>query len=214
MNPNSRGLPQPKFISSSCIIRRGQVFQNGLRVFSSETIPVAAFLDEVYTHFSIAYPRFHRMDPLSRLAFLASERALDGFAREPYQPEDLGVVLSNANSSLDTDIRYQETLQTIPSPALFVYTLPNIMIGEICIRNQFKGENAFFVFKAFDANFMEQYVGDLLDQGLLKACLFGWVDLLQDSYDAAILLAEGFPRPQALAFSAKEINHIYLTTHG
>ena len=44
------------------------------------------------------------------------------------------LVLSNANASLDVDLKYAKTMQTGASPALFVYTLPNIVIGEISIR--------------------------------------------------------------------------------
>jgi hypothetical protein len=62
------------------------------------------------------------------------------------------------------------------------------MIGEICIRNKFKGENAFFIFDRFDADFLELYVGQLLDTGVLKACICGWVDVLGDNYKACLFL--------------------------
>ena len=43
--------------------------------------------------------------------------------------------------------RFQETIQHAdsyyPSPALFVYTLPNIVTGEIAIRNKYYGETSF-----------------------------------------------------------------------
>ncbi len=97
-------------------------------------------------------------------------------------------MLSNANSSLDTDARYFATINDIPSPALFVYTLPNIMIGEICIRHGFKGENAFFVFERFDPDFLEQYVSSLLNTGAATACICGWVDVLEESYRAELFL--------------------------
>ncbi|MEJ0079473.1 MAG: hypothetical protein WDM78_00555 [Puia sp.] len=62
------------------------------------------------------------------------------------------------------DLKYAKTIRTGASPALFVYTLPNIVIGEISIRRHFKGENAFFVFKQFDGNFIEKYVRGLFEK--------------------------------------------------
>jgi len=43
-------------------------------------------------------------------------------------------------------------------------------------RNNFKGENAFFLFNSFNAYFIENYVADLLENGIMEACICGWVD--------------------------------------
>ena len=94
------------------------------------------------------------------------------------------LILSNANASLDVDLRYVKTIPAGASPALFVYTLPNIVIGEISIRQHFKGENAFFVFKQFDGNFIAGYVTGLFDNNLVKTCICGWVDILKEDYRA------------------------------
>jgi len=149
------------------------------------------------------------MDRLCRLGFLATEILLQGgFNREKYPADQVAIVLANSNASLDTDIRYQETVKTIPSPSLFVYTLPNIMIGEICIRNHFKGENAFFVFRQFDATFMEQYVSNLLDNHLANACICGWVELLKEEYRAFLMLVEKEKLSRTLLFTKKNISKI------
>ena len=149
------------------------------------------FLLSVYHHFGINYPKFYKMDNLSKLGWLATEVLLkDSFEKERYKPEDIGVVLANANSSLDTDIKYYETVKDIASPALFVYTLPNIVIGEICIRHNFKGENAFFIFEEFDAGFIEQYVSNLINNNILQACICGWVELLGEQYKTVLFLVE------------------------
>ena len=143
------------------------------------------------------------MDALSQLGFLAVEML---GVPQGYGPEDVGVILSNANASLDTDVRYYKSVADIPSPALFVYTLPNIMIGEICIRHGFKGENAFFVFKAFHATFITEYIQGLFAEGLIKACICGWVEVLDNAYDAALFLVE---RTGTQPFTADNLNKTY-----
>jgi len=151
---------------------------------------------------------------LSKLGWLTAELLLkEGFNAADYQPEELAIVLSNANASLDTDYKYFATVKDIPSPAIFVYTLPNIMIGEICIRHKFKGENAFFISEAFDAAFIEQYVRVLMDGNNARACICGWVDVLGEEYTAALFLIETpgtpFPQTPGTPFSAATMNRIF-----
>jgi hypothetical protein len=167
-----------------------------------------AFLEEVYAASAIAYPKFYKMDTLSQLGFLATEFLLGG-RRLDYSPGDVGLILSNANASLDTDRRYYKTVADMASPALFVYTLPNIVIGEICIRNGFKGENAFFVFRQFEPTFIHQYVDGLLAEGALQACICGWVDVLGPAYDAALFLVE---KTGKQAFTVDNLNKSYTWT--
>ena len=89
---------------------------------------VQPFLVSVYQHFAINYPRFYKMDNLAKLGWLAAEILLQhSFDKTTYQPEDIGLLLSNKSSSLDTDIKYYETVKTIASPALFV-----LYIAEYC----------------------------------------------------------------------------------
>jgi len=150
------------------------------------------------------------MDNLSKLGWLASEILLkNSFQKENYRPEDIGLILSNANSSLDTDQKYMASVKDIPSPLLFVYTLPNIVTGEICIRNNFKGEDAFFVFDSFNADFIENYVSSLLDNNILQACICGWVELLGDEYKAALFLVEKLKDNEAVSFTKEHMNKIF-----
>lgn len=173
------------YITSNVTIVKNVVYHSERPVFENRNAGLPAFLLSVYQHLELNYPKFYKMDNLSKLGLLATEVLLEDTDIKLYQAEEVGLVLSNANASLDSDQRYIQSVQDIPSPALFVYTLPNIMIGEICIRNNFKGEDAFFIFEKFDAGFVEQYVNNLLGSNVLQACICGWVDVLDDDYKAA-----------------------------
>lgn len=202
-------------ITASCIISDHIVCRNGSTVFENKNTDLNGFLLSVYHYFNLNYPRFYKMDNLSKLGWLTAEILLkESFIPGNYPAEEIGVTLANANSSLDTDLKYFETAKDIPSPALFVYTLPNIMIGEICIRNNFKGENAFFVLQGFDADFIEQYVRDLMDNNILQACICGWVDLLGEGYKAALFLVEKEKGGQFDLFTKENINKIFQAKNG
>jgi hypothetical protein len=208
-------LTQKKHITASCIISDQVVYKDTQPVYENKGLRLPEFLESVYQHFQLAYPKFYKMDRLCQLGFLACEILLEGnFKRDRYRPDEVAVVLANSNASLDTDLRYSETMKTIASPALFVYTLPNIMIGEICIRNGFKGENAFFVFKQFDATFIEQYVSYLLDGEMAESCICGWVELLREEYRAFLMLVEKGDFPASLLFTGKNITKMDASDHG
>ena len=101
-------------------------------------------LTELYRSHIGDYPKFFKMDPLCRAGFIASELLL-----KVSQKKDYHVLLFNTTASLANDMAFQDTIQDhtnwFPSPTLFVYTLPNIVTGEIAIRNHFLTETNFMV---------------------------------------------------------------------
>jgi 3-oxoacyl-(acyl-carrier-protein) synthase len=206
-----------EYITASCVIRNHRIYLDGGVVWEQPppagptggpSGSLADFLLACYQYFEFQYPKFYKMDQLSKLGWLAAELLLSkGFAATEYAPEDMAVVLSNASSSLDTDYRYFATAADIPSPALFVYTLPNIMIGEICIRHKFKGENAFFIMESFDPVFIGTYVRDLIETGNARACICGWVEVLGEAYTAALFLIEN--KFAGLPFTAENMNRLF-----
>jgi hypothetical protein len=163
------------------------------------------FLRAGYDHFSGQYPKFHKMDPLSKLGWLATEVLLK---EQPLDcaPEKAGLVLANKSASLDTDLRYFDTVKDIASPALFVYTLPNIVMGEISIRHGFKGENAFFTADAFDAEFIAAYITQLFAEEAISACICGWVEVMGPVYDVFLYRIE--QQGDGLVFNAGHLQQI------
>ena len=208
-------LSMEKYITSSCTISGHVVHKNGKTLFQNKDVELNDFLVSVYHHFEIKYPKFHKMDNLCKLGWLATEILLkDSFDSGKYKPEGMGIVLANASSSLDTDIKYYETVKSMASPALFVYTLPNIVIGEISIRHHFKGENAFFISNEFDAGFIEQYVSNLLNNNILQSCICGWVELIDDQYKTVLFLIEKDAPGKNSLFTKENLNKIYQSENG
>jgi hypothetical protein len=208
-NINADTLLTEKYITSFCSIDKGVVDKDGVKILGHEG-NISEFLLAAYQHFGLNYPKFYKMDNLSKLGWLASEVLLkDGFEPADYQPEDVGVILANANSSLDDDIKYWDSIKDVASPSLFVYTLPNIVIGEICIRNHFKGEQALYIQNNFDADFIAKQVNYLLDKNILQACICGWVDVFEQDYKAVLFLVEKNKKENSIVFSAENMKMIF-----
>lgn len=130
------------------------------------------------------YPKFYKMDPLSQLGFIASELLLQAEAQaedvERFSPrEDRAVLLMGRSASICADRAYQQTIQHaddyFPSPAAFVYTLPNIVTGEIAIRNRYHGETSYIVQDTPER--MNRLMLQALHAPGTHSVLGGWIDV-------------------------------------
>ncbi|MCX6279690.1 MAG: 3-oxoacyl-ACP synthase [Bacteroidetes bacterium] len=182
-------------ITSYCHIHDYKVLVNDRLIFYQEnSSKFADFAKSLFKQCQITYPRFYKMDTLSKLGFLSTELILREKTIAGYNLEKVGVVFANASSSLETDLAHQETIRNrsgyFPSPSVFVYTLPNIVIGEVCIRHQIKGENAFLISETFDAGLICNYVNELFDNEGIDACICGWVEAMGSQFESLVMLVE------------------------
>lgn len=150
---------------------------------------------ELYKQLNIDYPKYFKMDAVSKYGVLAAEYALkSAFENIAYAETQVGIVLSNATGSLDTDVEFQKTINNkdnfFPSPAIFVYTLSNIVMGELCIKYKIKGENMFFLSESIPTQLMESYVLDLFERNKIETAVVGWVECTHGKPDVLLLLVE------------------------
>lgn len=155
----------------------------------------AALLTELYRSRVNDYPKFFKMDELSKLGFIASELLLQAAGSRHQDSDDRAVILFNRSSSVCNDRKYQATIQEgdnyYPSPSLFVYTLPNIVTGEIAIRNGWYGETAFYVLDHYDAALIQATIEASLRDGTTQSALCGWLDCEgPDDFEATLQLIE------------------------
>lgn len=151
-------------------------------------------IENLYRSGRMNYPKFHKMDSLCKLGFVASELLLQEYSREQKRPaakgaeefgESCAVAFAGRYGSLANDIKYQESIQPenyYPSPALFVYTLPNIVTGEIAIRNGIKGETNFFLLKEKDWSRIEMLMETLMVERSVSSIVGGWLDYLDGEH--------------------------------
>ncbi len=176
-------------IINYCSIRKGKIANAEGILFSSDDNQLSSFLKSYYKINNISYPKFYKMDAQCKLALIASEVLFTDFDREMYKDEEIAMVFANSESTLATDMDYWESALTIASPALFVYTLPNIMMGEIAIKNKIKGENLFFIAEDFDSNLLLQQTELLFQNSSARVVVVGWVNYeSEEKYLARLFL--------------------------
>ncbi len=153
------------------------------------SIPAGTDLTALYRARVGDYPKFFKMDTACKLGFLLAEELAD----EPrFTPrEDRAVLMFSTHGCLCNDRHYEETVQDFPSPALFVYTLPNIITGEIAIRNKYAGETSAYVLERFDPAVFASLVEQAFQDGVTASALCGWVDCrTDDDFTAFAFLVE------------------------
>ena len=187
----------------------------------------------LYRRLGISYPKFYKMDALSRMGFIAVEMLLSKVADRHSFGEQTAVILFGRTGSIWDDRKYQKIIGSIadspvceqnlrdnqasqsgsslsenqalqsrasssenqalpsgasseenrnffPSPAVFVYTLPNIVTGEIAIRNKYFGETSFYLLDHYDEAAMDRVVRQAFLDPCTKEVITGWLDYESD----------------------------------
>jgi len=192
-------------IEQYCHIRDFKISLNGQTVFENEANDFNTFIKSAYKSLDIDHSKFFKMDDLSKLGFMAAEVLL-----KDETEKEVALVFSNKASSLDTDRAHQKSIDDddnfYPSPAVFVYTLPNICMGEISIRHKIYSENAFFVFDKFNPEALIDYTHNLLENNDAKKVLCGWVELDYGKFDAFLYVVG---ENGTFAHTTEELKRLY-----
>lgn len=153
------------------------------------SIPCGSDLTALYRAEVGDYPKFFKMDTACKLGFLLAERLAEAPRFTPR--EDRAVLMFSTCGSLCNDRHYEDTVREFPSPSLFVYTLPNIITGEIAIRNKYEGETSAYVLERFDPETFVSLVEQAFQDAVTESVVCGWVDVrLDDDFTAFAFLVE------------------------
>lgn len=165
------------------ILDQRKIWERKEELGEQEGLEHHSLLTSLYKQMIGDYPKFYKMDGLSRLGFVASEILLNaekGETEEERKEEERAIIFFNHSSSIASDRNYKESIKDkdnyFPSPSIFVYTLPNIVTGEIAIRNHFQGETSFFILPDKDERMMEEILQASCRDDQSKSFLTGWID--------------------------------------
>lgn len=202
----------PFHISRYMHLHNSTLYVNGEELQQDHSLNNRDFVLKSFKETGSNYPKFYKMDALSKATFLAAHHLLEGREEEIRRAGDqTAILLSNAASSLDTDLKHLADIEDksnyYPSPSVFVYTLPNIGLGEICIRYGIKGENCFYVFENFPADFLAKQSEDLMQNNLVQFVIGGWCEVFEDEMDIFLFLAENSNKGLPLDFDT--LNNLY-----
>ncbi|MBQ9597892.1 MAG: 3-oxoacyl-ACP synthase [Bacteroidales bacterium] len=176
-------------------VRQVSITPESLRMDGAD-VPVeargAALVSELYKKYLSDGSRFFKMDLFSRLAYvgtgLLAKDALEGIA-----PEEIAILLFTVNGSVLADRKHLSTYthpdEYYPSPSVFINTLPNVVLGEIAMKNTIKGETTLVMLPERDEPLKDRIVAATLAATRPAAVMAGWVDCTaEDAFYAALSL--------------------------
>ncbi|MGL5938338.1 MAG: beta-ketoacyl synthase N-terminal-like domain-containing protein [Phocaeicola sp.] len=145
------------------------------------------YIRNAYKELGKANLKFFKMDDLCKLGYVASCQLMEGVELSCTK-ERVAIVLASKSGSLHTDLMHQSIVDKhLPegaSPAIFVYTLANIVAAEIAIQHKFKGELIFFIQDRKKMDYLSDYAKQLIQSNRCDAVLYGWCELLKEEYQA------------------------------
>ena len=144
-------------------------------------------LREMYDDLELNYSKFHKMDPLCKLGVLGVEYLLGALPElKNAGDEEVGLVIESKWGSSFSDLAHQKQLELKnPSPAIFVYTLPNIVLGEISIKHKWYGESICLISEG--SGEQSKAVADLyLKMGKIKYALQGNIEYIEGSFELSL----------------------------
>lgn len=195
-------------ITHYCQIKDGQIIVDDQCILKDDASVFTTFIKNGYKKLEMNYPKFYKMDPLCKLAIVGAEALLTRSFETI--PDDLAIILANKSSCIDVDKKHQAAITKengYASPADFVYTLPNIALGEISIKYNLKTENTFFIFDNFNASFFEQYINGLIESNRCCHALGGWVEVNENAYNALLFTVETGNK-EGSEFNANELTNL------
>lgn len=167
----------------------GKAFNNGTKPCNAVYEVVAevslgdADVNALYKERIGDYPKFHKMDGLSKMAFMAAEMLISEYGAEKLD-DDLAVILFNRTSSVVADRKYDATISNpenhFASPSMFIHTLPNISIGEVAIRHGIHGETSFYILEERNEEMMQNIINATLRENDTRHVITGWIDCPED----------------------------------
>lgn len=176
---------KPARTVSSVTMKEGVLTVNGETTLLPKDFHT--FIREIY-HQQEPNMKFFKMSDMCKMGYLGAGYLLKEVEYDPYE---VAIVLGNRSASLDADLQHWRIMHrdNMPaSPAAFVYTLPNIVMGEMAIKHGIKGETTFVVSDSPSETIIGQYAQLLLDTSRYKYVITGWCEKLEDEYELNIKL--------------------------
>jgi hypothetical protein len=198
-------------ITTYLSLSHSSLMMNGKTIFENkDDEDLIAFLKTIYSKRIGEYPKFHKMDVLSKVATILSCELVEQNILEQ-NTDKYAMVFANATSSKTVDMAFQASVaKKNPSPALFVYTLPNICIGEITIKNKWTGDSIFCLQKNLDFNFFKEQIMAMAVQNNNSHYICAWINEDNEKLDAFLFLVESTSeKTLTLPFNEDTLNNIY-----
>lgn len=147
------------------------------------------YIKGMFASVSEPYMKFSKMDDYCKLGITAVQLLLDKVGGlSQYDPYEVALIINTDSGCIESDLAHLDKItadEYISSPAIFVYTLPNVVAGEISIKNKIKGEGVTLV---SDTDDPKTIVEEFCSGTNTKAAIYLYVDKCGERFSAKAIL--------------------------
>ena len=173
-------------VSATVDITQEAIILDGREIVRGQNVLRAA-----YDHLGMSYAKFFKMDLLCRAGIIGVECIAAHHDLKRYRDDEIALVFNNAVSSLASDSKHDRlSLEDKISPSVFVYTLPNIVLGEISIRHKLYGEQLCTVSESPDPVLLDQICNTLMSTNKARAVILIHINASETTFGGKLLLLE------------------------
>ena len=194
VNEKNEALRHQPVIRHSVHLSEKDVTVDGVKL--AVTSMGKALVTELYKKTGGDYPRFYKMDLLCRIGLVATQLLLKAEETTTSDAaEHRAVVIVGRSGSIHADLNYLTSIMHaddfFPSPERFVYTLPNIVTGEIAMRYHYHGETSFYLLPTRDTSIVSDIVQSACLDPDTTGVRGGWIDCETDNrFEAELSILE------------------------
>lgn len=171
-------------ISATVNIDPSNVTVDGTVRVNSDNVLRAA-----YDQLDLGYSRFFKMDPLCRVGIIGVEYLVREHSLAALADDRIALVFNNSVSSMASDTKHERgsSAGTV-SPSVFVYTLPNIVLGEISIRHKWYGEQLTTVSEQPDSFLLYELCDGLISADKADVVILISINATETTFDGKLVL--------------------------
>ncbi len=181
------------YINYSLSIAKDGLYCNGAKELDLHEEGLIDKLDSIYDSQIKDYPKYYRMDGMAKLVFILGDLICTRTnICSDIDSSDIAFVMLNATGSFPSDSIHSNLIMEgfdKASPSNFVYTLPNVGMGEVCIKWKITGEGLFLIEDAFSAKRICEIADLFLAQGKCKAIVIGWAEPTENEGNCIFLIS-------------------------
>lgn len=187
------------------------------RAESESAINVHEHLNSFFKAAGFSYSKFFKMDPLCKAGCLCLMPFVN-YMHTHARAADGGFLLFTNSGCLMADEDHLRLMQQkAPSPAVFVYTLPNIILGEWSILSGWKGFGQCYVLADFNAAYISQRIKAFEEDFPQTPVVAAWLSVTRHHLDGILFICDNGDDPNNLPIETRLLNYYkaaHLNIHG
>ncbi|MCS6981322.1 MAG: hypothetical protein N2110_05620 [Flavobacteriales bacterium] len=189
------------YIHHWSLLRNGQLWSDG-RLLAAVPADLSASMEglhDIYRKAAFNYPKFFKADGFCKAGLLTVLPWWKTLRAHPRAIQGCMLLFTDSGCHLADEEHIKGMQNGSPSPAVFVYTLPNILLGEWSILLGWKGFGSCFLMPSCDVHQIQKIIELHRTDQKETPLLWGWCSAFPDRIAAAAFFCDQEATAQPLS---------------